>query len=62
MTKFDPFTLVRYNSETDWLVKWDDRLVIGMPENGATGDTFAGYCEEFEAEPAAGATQTKGPR
>lgn len=48
-TKFDPFTVLRYESETHWTVKWDDGVTIT-----STGpDTFAEYCEEFEAVPVA---------
>lgn len=51
ITKYDPFTVERYNSETDWAVRWDDGLRIAAPEyvNANGNDTFAGYCKEFEA-------------
>lgn len=53
-TKFDSFTVIRYDSETDWSVRWDDGVTIGSPENSrGAGDTFAGYLEEFEARPMA---------
>jgi hypothetical protein len=63
-TKYEPFTVLRYGSETDWLVKWDDarQLLIGNPEDsgGDEGETFAGYCAEFEATLVAPAPATPG--
>lgn len=56
LTKFDPFTVVRYVSETDWAIKYDDGVFIESPMNDGIGgrESFEIYCEEFAAKPIQG--------
>lgn len=49
-TKYDPFTVTRYDAANDWSVKWDDGIVIEA-HGRVYDESFTNYCAEFEARP-----------